>query len=500
MPGEFEDRKVLVMGLGRFGGCIGAARWLCAQGARVTVTDLAGEDKLAESLRALANLPIAKRLGGHDERDLDGCDLLVVSPAVDKARSSFFQEAVRRGIPWTSEMNLFLERCRGRVIGVTGTVGKSTTTAMIGAILDRAKTLADWSHGDVWLGGNIGKSLLDDLPRIGPGDLVVLELSSFQLEDAAAIRRSPHVALVTNLRDNHLDRHGTMEAYAAAKANIFLHQGADDWLLLPMGEDLSLFGDAIQRRDLVKWYGVDADHRAVMSNAPETDDHARRVPLNLALPGVHNLKNAAGALAVADLFGVDEALSRAALEEFKGLPHRLEFVGEFGGVRYYNDSKATTPEAAMTSLAAFERGRVILIVGGSDKGSDFTALGKAIADRAKAVVCIGETAGAIAGAIRAGQEGAADRTWSTAAPGCDLNEGARSTAAPGCVSRPPSAGDDRGRSPVVEIASDFSSAMSAAHRLATPGDVVLLSPACASYDWFRNYEHRGDAFRRIVRD
>lgn len=457
MPGEFKGQRAIVMGLGRFGGGIGVTRWLCAQGARVLVTDMAGEEKLAESLQLLEDLEITRRLGGHDETDLERCDLLVVSPAVDKKKSDFFQAAVRRGIPWTSEMNLFLERCRGQVAGITGTVGKSTTTAMIGTILEAESTTASWRHGRVWLGGNIGKSLLDDLPRIGERDVVVLELSSFQLEDAAGIEWSPHIAVITNLRDNHLDRHGTMEEYAAAKSNIYRHQRGDDHLLLPLDEDLSGFPGDWRTRDGLRWYGVNRVSRSIrLTRTADSKGPCDELRIKLRVPGLHNLMNAAAAISIARLLGVDDEAAARALAGFGGLPHRLEFVGEFGGVKYYNDSKATTPEAAMTSLAAFDE-PVVLIVGGSDKGSNFANLAAAIARQAKAAVCIGQTGPRLAEEI-AGASGIAK----------------------------------------LRQAGDFPTAMRAAQELASPGDVILLSPGCASYDWFKNYEDRGDQFRRMA--
>jgi UDP-N-acetylmuramoylalanine--D-glutamate ligase len=447
------------MGLGRFGGGLGAARWLAAGGARVTVTDLGDESKLADSVAALRGLPITWRLGGHDPRDLDDCDWLVVSPAVDKNRSEFFQAARQRGIPWTSEMNLFLQRCPGRIVGVTGSVGKSTTTAMIAAILASATSAADWPLGRAWLGGNIGKSLLDDLPAIQPNDIIVLELSSFQLEDAAAVRRSPQIALITNLRENHLDRHGDMAAYADAKSNIFRFQSADHWAVLPLDEDLSLLPPGAIRCDNRLLFGVDERGRLVRRWAPRADRRHEPLDVKLLLPGAHHLRNAAAAAAVAGILGVDDDVTRRSLEAFEGLPHRLQFVAERDGVRYYNDSKATTPDAAITSLRAFDA-PVVMIVGGSDKGTRFDALGAEIARRAKAAICIGDTREKIRAAIAA-------------------------------AATDPSA-------PIVETAADFAFAMQRAAALAASGDVVLLSPACASYDWFRDYEHRGEEFARLA--
>lgn len=211
-------RRAVVMGLGRFGGGIGVVRWLVHEGAEVIVSDQAEERALADSLAQLGGLPITVHCGGHDPADLTGADLLVVSPAVDRCRSAFVKEARRRGVRLTSEINLFLERCRGRVIGVTGTTGKSTTCAMIHAVLDEAARQGLCSAERVWLGGNIGRSLLADLPAIGPGDWVVLELSSFQLEHLAAARFP--VVVITNLRPHHLERHGTFAEYLASKLNL----------------------------------------------------------------------------------------------------------------------------------------------------------------------------------------------------------------------------------------------------------------------------------------
>lgn len=456
MSQPLAGKRVVVMGLGRFGGGIGVTRWLCRQGARVHVTDMAPAHELTTSLDSLSGLTFTHRLGGHDSTDLEGCDLLVVSPAVDKSKAAFFKEAVARGIPWSSEMNLFLERCRGKLVGITGSVGKSTTTAMIGTILDAAKKSSGWRNGQVWLGGNIGKSLLDDLPSIDSDDVVVLELSSFQLEDAAQIKKSPHIAVITNIRENHLDRHITMPSYAAAKANIFRFQSNADWAALPLDEDLSLLPkfDTAARR--FGW-GVDATGTRALLAPPGAPSES--VAVRLSVPGRHNLANAAAAMAVSRILGVPDETAVGALATFTGLAHRLEFVREFGGVRYYNDSKATTPEAAVTSLVAFDA-PIVALVGGSEKGSDYAILGRKLAERAKAVICMGQTRQKIGDAV---------------------------LAARGNASRPP-----------VEFAEDFDTALARARALANSGDVVLLSPACPSYDWFRNYEHRGDTFRQIV--
>ncbi|MCZ6815180.1 MAG: UDP-N-acetylmuramoyl-L-alanine--D-glutamate ligase [Planctomycetota bacterium] len=461
--GQFNGKRVVVAGLGRFGGGIGVTRWLCKQGARVVVTDRASRDDLSESITALEGLPVEYQLGGHDESALDQCDLLSVSPAVDKAHSEFFQAAVLRGVPWTSEMNLFLERCPARLVGITGTVGKSTTTAMLGTVLDAAKETPSWSHGRVWLGGNIGKSLLDDLPDMNPDDVVVLELSSFQLEDAAAIRKSPDIALITNIRDNHLDRHGTMASYAAAKANIYRYQRKGGLVVLPLGLELPQELDDARSR-LPRWgYAVEPDGRTIriesVTAARRNEFHVGGV--SLAVPGPHNIANAAAALTLSRILGVDDDTALSALASFTGLPHRLEFVREFEGVCYYNDSKATTPEAAITALRAIDR-PVVMIVGGSDKGISFVDLAVELGNRAKAVVCLGATRERIAADVRAAVQ------------------------------------SRNGPKPQTVCVGGFAEAVTAARGFAERGDVVLLSPACASFDMFKNYEKRGDAFRSIV--
>ncbi len=462
MTAEFTGQRVTVMGLGRFGGGIGVTRWLCARGARVTVTDQSAETDLRESIAQLADLDVTYRLGGHVESDLDDCELLVISPAVDRTKSPFVQAAIRRGIPCSSEMNLFLERCRGRLVGVTGSVGKSTTTAMIGAVLEAASHEADWRYGRVFLGGNIGRSLLAELETITPDDIVALELSSFQLEDAAPLKPRPSVALVTNLRENHLDRHGDMASYAGAKSNLYRHQSEDDWLLLPLIGADGLPDAPLSKRRLLR-FGADASGSAAVIERCDDAGVVRRdsIRLALAVPGAHNVCNAAGALAVARVLGVSDATTVAALSAFGGLAHRLEFVAEIAGVRYFNDSKATSPEAAMTSISSFTC-PVVVLAGGSDKGGSFEAFGAFLARSAKAVVCMGGTRERISAAIR------------LASGGC-------------------------GRGLTVLPADDFRSAVNTARELARPGDVVLLSPGCASFDWFRNYEHRGDMFREIVR-
>ncbi|MBI4579724.1 MAG: UDP-N-acetylmuramoyl-L-alanine--D-glutamate ligase, partial [Planctomycetes bacterium] len=385
---RFDGRRVMVVGLGRFGGQIAAARWLVGQGARVTVTDLAPADKLRGSLDQLADLPIDYRLGGHDERDLAGCDLLVVSPAVPKPKSAFIQAALTRGIPLSAEMNLFVERCpAGRIVGVTGSAGKSTTTAMIGAIFAAAQTAG--AVRQTWVGGNIGRSLLGDLDRMTPDDLVVLELSSFQLEDLGPLRWSPSVAVITNIQPNHLDRHGTLAAYAEAKMNIVRYQRPEGVVIIHAGDD-----------EVRRWVTDAGAGPRVRECVPDP-----RWACLLKVPGAHNRLNAAAAAAAARAVGLSDEHIAAGLSAFSGLEHRLEFVAEIDGVRYYNDSKSTTPESTCVAVEAFAGEPVIVLVGGKPKGASFAEMGRFLARRCRATICYGEAGPSIHQEVKGTNDG-----------------------------------------------------------------------------------------------
>ncbi|MCL2700174.1 MAG: UDP-N-acetylmuramoyl-L-alanine--D-glutamate ligase [Phycisphaerae bacterium] len=438
------NKKVTVVGLGHFGGGVGVTRWLCGQGAIVTVTDSASPETLASSVAQLADLNVTFHLGGHDEADFTRADLLVVNPAVPK-NLPCIEKSHAASVRRTSEINLFLERCPCPVVGVTGSVGKSTTTAMIGEILARRFT----TH----VGGNIGGSLLTTLGDIRPNHVVVLELSSFQLEDLPRLGISPRVAVVTNLKPNHLDRHGTMEHYADAKKNIFRFQRPDDVLVLN-ADDSTTVTWAEEARGRVVFF----HHKGARGRKAE--------PFELLLPGMHNQDNAQAAWAAASQLGVDRATAADALKNFTGLEHRLQFVAERGGVRFYNDSKCTTPEGAIVALEAFPSGKIVILVGGSDKGVSFASLGVALAQRAKCVITLGATRDQLFAAV----EDALRRDDLPAAP------------------------DGLG----VLTAESFDEAVALAVAHAEPGDVVLLSPACASYDMFTNYEERGRRFVELV--
>jgi UDP-N-acetylmuramoylalanine--D-glutamate ligase len=444
-----RDRRVTVMGLGCFGGGEGLVRYLAAQGARVTVSDRGPAAPLADVRARLADLPVTFHLDGHRPEHFEAADLVLVNPAVPDD-SPFLADR-----PLETEINLFLKRCPSRrIVGVTGSNGKTTTTWLIGACL-RALGLP------AWVGGNVGGSLLADLDRIGPEDPVVLELSSFQLERMRPLGRSPRVAVVTNLSPNHLDRHGTMEAYRRAKETIAAFQRPDDWLVC--FAPVAGFEGAARRLRFgpgphVPGVGVEGEalRVALPGAAPLTLDLAGR-----RLKGRHNLWNMAAAVgAVLALTGIEAAAAapalRRALAEFAPVEHRLEWVGRWNGIDFYNDSKATTPDATVTSLEALE-GPVVLIAGGSDKHVGFDRLADAIRRRVRRLFLIGQTAPKIAAAVRA-----------------------RAT-----------------HFPQARLGS-LQEAIDAAALVARAGDQILLSPACASYDMFHNYVERGRAFKAAV--
>ena len=458
----FAGKRVLVMGLGRFGGGVDAAKFAYQAGAKVTVTDLATAEELSDSVKQLKGFPdIEYHLGSHDPTDFKQADIIVVNPVIPND-NEFVELARRENKFVTSQINIFFELCPATIIGITGAAGKSTTAALTAHLLRAgvdSRSLGDKFRGNdrrkVWLSGNIGNEpLLTVIDQIKGDDLVVLELSSFQLEQLAQIQKAPQVALLTNLTPNHLDRYGTFAAYCNAKQNIFKFQQADE-----NSPAVSIFNT--EDKIAAEWfekYRRDAGRTCIKFS---TENVSEEISKQFGLPGRANLANLAGAIAVAGYFGVKEQQIKACLSAFKPLPHRLELVAEKNGVKWYNDSKATTPESAIASLDAFEK-PVIIIAGGYDKGTAFDEFGEKIAERAKAAILIGQTAEQIRDAISKTQ-------------------------------------DTRLKTQQVKLAKSLAEAVSFAGQLAAEGDVVLLSPACASYDMFDNFEHRGREFTMLAR-
>lgn len=436
---SLSGQRVLVMGLGQFGGGVGVAKFLAKQGARVLVTDKEKPEKLEQSKAQLAGLDIEFRLGEHITSDFTAADLIVVNPAVNPQKSEHLLAAKNAGIPFTSEIRLLTQRLpnRNRIIGITGSAGKSTTTSMVGHILGTR------NFPSVHLGGNLGGSLLNSLGTIHETDWVVLELSSFMLEGLREDRFAPHIALITNLAPNHLDWHGTLEAYRDAKQALLDFQHEDDIAILGPGADGFTPRVAMKNQHVF--------HHADLSRL------TRDMP-QLLIPGEHNRLNAAMAVEVCVAAGVGRSDALAAVATFTGLPHRLERVHETGGVVYFNDSKCTTPEAAMLALQSFKPGIVHLILGGYDKGSDLAPLAAFAKHHCKAIHTIGTTGPAIAIA--------AEKATGKA---------------------------------MVFRSETLTRAMHDMKPHLAPGDVVLLSPACASWDQFTNFEARGAAFIELAR-
>ncbi|MDH4239777.1 MAG: UDP-N-acetylmuramoyl-L-alanine--D-glutamate ligase, partial [Phycisphaerae bacterium] len=384
----FAGKRVLIMGLGRFGGGVDAAKFAAKAGAKVIVTDLASHEQLSDSISQLEEFgDIEFHLGSHNAIDFEQADIIIANPAVP-GDNGFLEIARRHNKFITSQIGIFFEFCPAQIIGITGANGKSTTAALTAHLLRNA------GEAKVWLSGNIGNEpLLTRLDQIAPDDLVVLELSSFQLEQLAQIQKAPTVALLTNLTPNHLDRYGTFDNYCAAKENIFRFQKLDDKL-----PAVSIFNaeDEVSAEWFEK-YKRDAGRICIAFSA---DDISEQIRASFGLPGRANLSNLAASVAVVRHFGIDDDQIRSSLPQFKALPHRLELVAQINGVFWYNDSKATTPESAIAALEAFEQ-PTIIIAGGYDKKVAFDELGQKIAQKAKAAILLGQTAEEIAKAIKA---------------------------------------------------------------------------------------------------
>lgn len=463
-PSWFQEKRVTVLGLGLFGGGRGAVEFLVRHGAYVTITDLRSERELAPSVEALGHLPVRWALGAHREEDILSADLVIPSPAVPRD-SPWIERCRARGVPLETEMNLFFKYAKGRIAAVTGSNGKTTTTSLLGAMARGA-----WPSTRV--GGNLGRSLLPEVETIREDEWVVLELSSFQLEDLASLSIRPEIAVITNLSPNHLDRHGSYEAYLDAKREIIRPQTLEGppGTLVVNAEDALLRGWAASTDRDVLWFGrsAGAPPRApgvwwhTDTDAIDWSRGAERLALfnsnDLSLRGAFNRFNAAAAAAAAVRMDVPAAEIREAVRAFRPVEHRLELVLEHGGVEFYNDSIATTPESTIAALEALGR-NTLLICGGKTKGMPFDSLARAAARHAKCIFVIGSAADEIARAVQA------------------------------IPTAPP-----------VDRAGVLEAAVAAAVALANPGDRVLLSPACPSYDQFLNFEERGHRFKALVRE
>jgi len=452
---ELKGARVVILGLGRQGTAL--ARWLVRQGAEVTVSDRQPAERLGRFLQALEGLPVRYVLGDHPLSLLEGCDFLCLSGGVP-LDIPIVQEAVRRGIPLANDAQLFLERCRGWTAGITGTSGKTTTTALVGAMCQAAGFRT-------WVGGNIGNPLIEFVEEIGPEDRVILELSSFQLEIMTV---SPRVAAVLNIAPNHLDRHKTMEAYIAAKQRILDFQDVEDVAVLGY-DDPNAQSLAAAVRGRLRFFSRE---REVARGAFLREGTlflrlgSEAWPIcrveEVRLRGRHNLWNVLAAAAVAGSLGADIGAIREAVLTFSGVPHRLERVREVRGVRYVNDSIATTPERVRVALEAFEE-PIVLLAGGRDKGLPWEETAEVIARRVRVLIAFGELGDRIVEAARAAR---------ARVDGVVLEH--------------------------LERVATLEEAVARAAGLARPGEVVLLSPGGTSFDAYRDFEERGMHFRQLV--
>jgi UDP-N-acetylmuramoylalanine--D-glutamate ligase len=452
---EVAGRRVAVLGLGVSN--VPLLRYLRKKGALLTGCDRKRAEELGETVAELEALGCALKLGPDYLDALAGQEIVFLTPGMRKDLPEL-ERARAAGVEVSSEIGLVFALCRAPILGITGSSGKTTTTTLCGRILA--------ANGDlVRVGGNLGWPLIEEVEEIPPTARVVLELSSFQLAD---LTRSPEVAVVTNVTPNHLDYHGSMAAYVEAKMHIFRFQDPGDVCILNWDNDLTQ-AMAGQGRGRVVFFSrlKELEEGAFLRGTAlmlRLDGREERLcdRAELKLLGVHNVENILAAALATRLCGADPAAIRRVITSFTGVPHRLELVRELGGVRYYNDSIATSPARAMAGLASFAQ-PVILIAGGYDKQLPLAEFARAVVRQATGVILLGNTAGQIAEAVRQAAQ--------------ELNQEAP---------------------PLVQVGS-LAEAVGAAARLARPGDVVLLSPACASYDMFRNFEERGERFRELVR-
>ena len=446
---DVKGKRVLVVGLGKSG--VASALFLESRGARVTVSDSKSEDQLREEIPALLDRGIVVETGKHGERTFRDQDLIVVSPGVPVDVQPL-QNARRLKIPVIGEIELASQSLEGNIVGITGSNGKTTTTTLAGEIIASggAKAL---------VGGNIGTPAITFADQSSPETWVVLEISSFQLETIQTFR--PKIAVILNVTPDHLDRHGSMTNYTSAKARIFENQEATDLAVLNLDDTIAA-GMGAGRKPQVFWFSrhKEVERGAFVRGASIFFKSGSLVTeimpvAEIPLKGAHNLENVLAAVCIGMLAGVAPEKIRRAVKDFKAVEHRLEFVAEIAGVQYFNDSKATNVDATIKALESFPK-NIHLILGGKDKGSDYTVLKALICERVKQVYTIGAAAEKIEQQIA-------------------------------------------NTVPVVSAAT-LENAVRKAAAAARPGDIVLLAPACASFDQFQSYEHRGRAFKELVQN
>jgi len=470
---DFKNKKVAVVGLAKTGTAL--IKFLLAKGAKITALDKKIKEELGDVYKELEGLLVDFRLGQKYLEGLEKFDFIFISPGVP-ADLPQLEEARKRGQRISSETELFFDLCPGKIIGITGTNGKTTTVTLIAELLKsetrdpKAKTNSQSKvpipKFEVWVGGNIGEPLIEMVEQIKPDDLVVLELSSFQLEN---LKKSPQIAVILNITPDHLDRHKTFENYIAAKTNIIKYQNSTDVAILNFDDPVTskLAGKTAARLVLFSLNskldeGVFLKNKKIVSSIKGKEEALLGLE-DIKIPGEHNISNVLAALAVADVVGVSRETIKSVVSNFAGVEHRIEFTRELDGIRYYNDSKATTPDSTIAALEAFSS-PIILIAGGYDKHADFTKLAEKIVEKVKYLVLLGQTKDQIAGAVKIALEEVGGK--------------------------------------FREFRHNFAESLPEAIRLARAkgekGDIVLLSPACASWDMFKSFEERGRLFKEIV--
>ncbi|MFH0998942.1 MAG: UDP-N-acetylmuramoyl-L-alanine--D-glutamate ligase [Pseudomonadota bacterium] len=455
---NLNRKKVLVVGLGMTG--LATARFLHHRGAAVTVTDMAAEEDLVSSVLEMHQLGIRTELGRHCRESFESSDLIVLSPGVPHTHD-FLMGARQKGIPVIGEIELAYRFIRDPIIAITGTNGKTTTTSLLGNMLAQCGM-------QVFVGGNIGNPLIGYVDRDEKADWVVLEISSFQLDTIDTFR--PDIGILLNITADHLDRYPDMAGYAASKGGIFQNQtlediaifnGADPWVLSETsriqsrkwvfnGSSMLDEGSRIRGNELTLAFTSCPSRKAHSSSAQPLPGSIRLDLRESRLYGKHNQENICAAVMAAIAAGGDIQQIQSALNQFRGLSHRIEFVQTVNGVTYVDDSKATNVDAVYRALESFQA-PVILIMGGRDKGGDYGILENAMQDHVKHLILLGEASELIAAAL--------------------------------------------GNLVPTVRASSMREAVTNAHQAAASGDIVLLSPACSSFDMFRSYAHRGDVFQ-----
>jgi UDP-N-acetylmuramoylalanine--D-glutamate ligase len=446
---ELKGKKVLVVGLGKSG--VSAALFLRSRGAQVTVSDMRSAAALAKEIPALLEHGVMVESGGHGLLTFRRQDLIVVSPGVP-LDTPVLAQVKAFGLTIIGELELAAQFLKGNVLAITGSNGKTTTTALTGEMLSSAGI-------ETLVGGNIGVPVVDLIPKSTDQSWSVLEVSSFQLESTELFH--PRIAVILNITPDHLDRHGSFENYALAKERIFSAQTASDFLVLNAGNARAAVA-ATRTAAKVYWFSLDQSvaQGAWVQDGQVVFREAGNAPLEPVVPlksiplkGAHNVENVLAAVCAARLAGASAESIGHAVQNFRAVEHRLEYVATDNGVEYYNDSKGTNVDAAAKAIAAFS-GCIHLILGGKDKNSNYADLSDLLRKRVKAVYTIGAAAEKIESQIR-------------------------------------------GIVPIVHCET-LDKAVAAARKAAHPGDVVLLSPACSSFDQFENYEHRGQVFKELV--